>query len=261
MAVLVSCASKAVASPAACSGMWRKSGGCGVATLCSATSFVRRGTEFEDTVAASFERCGFLLQRSGGPHDAGVDLVGQWRLAGSDEADDQPVAVHVAVQCKALDAHNHVGVATMREFIGALRGFVPDADVVEACAGVEECAGVGSGRREGGGGGGSDGSGGGGSGSGGGGGGSGSGGSGSTLGCVVSSTSFTREALRLHRRSTLPLVVACVTPRTGSITSFALNQAARRLLPNLDTAEVVAAPGSGVVLLWRGRLLNHPAVL
>lgn len=71
-----------------------------------ALSNVERGNIFERHVGSVLARLGFYVRRSGGPHDAGVDLIGSWRLAPG-------VEVPALVQCK-FEAKS-VGVKHLRE--------------------------------------------------------------------------------------------------------------------------------------------------
>jgi hypothetical protein len=75
------------------------------------------GTAFEDLTMQTLAPLRFVLRRSGGAHDKGIDLVGSWRLpsVGGGVAVPPPT---VYVQCKCVAAA--VGPEYVRSFMGAV---------------------------------------------------------------------------------------------------------------------------------------------
>jgi hypothetical protein len=82
----------------------------------SPTSTTYIGTYYEYIVQHTFLRFAFSLQRTGGRGDAGIDLIGTWRLPPA----LAPVPLRVLVQCKALKAK--LGPNLIRELEGAFVG-------------------------------------------------------------------------------------------------------------------------------------------
>ena len=76
------------------------------------TTFV--GTHYEYTVQNALKNLGMSLMRTGGRSDAGIDLLGTWRLPTT------PHPLKVLIQCKAFA--NSVKPAQARELEGAFVG-------------------------------------------------------------------------------------------------------------------------------------------
>ena len=85
-------------------------------TRLSRTSTVFNGTVYEYTAFHTLRSLGFDLQRIGGRNDAGIDLVGTWRLPSRD------LPLKVLVQCKRLTGKNKISPNLIRELEGAFRG-------------------------------------------------------------------------------------------------------------------------------------------
>ena len=75
------------------------------------------GTLYEYLCASTLTRLCFSLTRTGGRSDAGIDLLGTWKLP------TVPYPLRVLVQCKALRAK--ISPETVRELEGAAAG-APD---------------------------------------------------------------------------------------------------------------------------------------
>ncbi|KAI9867501.1 MAG: hypothetical protein M1813_009060 [Trichoglossum hirsutum] len=73
------------------------------------------GTLYEYTVLSSLKRLGFSLSRIGGRADAGIDLVGEWRLPFVSQS-----PLKVLVQCKSHK--RSPGPSVVRELEGAFAG-------------------------------------------------------------------------------------------------------------------------------------------
>ncbi len=80
----------------------------------SPKSAIYIGTHYEYLCASTLIRLSFSLTRVGGPSDAGIDLLGMWKLP------TLPYPLRVLVQCKALAAK--VSPMTVRELEGAAAG-------------------------------------------------------------------------------------------------------------------------------------------
>ena len=72
------------------------------------------GTRYEYLCASSLSRLSFSVMRTGGRSDAGIDLLGTWRLP------TLPYPLRVLVQCKALKAK--ILPETVRELEGVAAG-------------------------------------------------------------------------------------------------------------------------------------------
>lgn len=86
-------------------------------TSLPAKSTVYVGTHYEYLCASVLTRLSFSLTRIGGRSDAGIDLLGTWKLP------TLPYSLRVLVQCKAFKAK--VSPETVRELEGAAAG-APD---------------------------------------------------------------------------------------------------------------------------------------
>ena len=82
------------------------------------TSTVYVGTHYEYLCSDALRRLSFTLTRTGGRADAGIDLLGTWKLP------SLPDPLRVLVQCKAMKAK--VSPECVRELEGAVAG-APDA--------------------------------------------------------------------------------------------------------------------------------------
>ena len=80
----------------------------------SPTSTVYTGTYYEYLVAASLARFGFRLDRTGGAHDLGIDLLGTWDVPSA------PRPLRVLLQCKAH--RRKLAPENLRELEGAFGG-------------------------------------------------------------------------------------------------------------------------------------------
>jgi len=83
-------------------------------TCLSSNSTVYTGTRYEYLCAATLTRLSFSLTRIGGSSDAGIDLIGTWKLP------TLPHPLRVLVQCKAFKAK--VSPKTVRELEGTAAG-------------------------------------------------------------------------------------------------------------------------------------------
>ncbi|KAI0387498.1 hypothetical protein F5Y04DRAFT_5488 [Hypomontagnella monticulosa] len=83
------------------------------------------GTRYEYAVAESLARLGFSLKRVGGRADAGIDLLGTWRVPSlSSSGVDAPL--RVLVQCKVSTSKStKIGPHHVRELEGAFVGAPP----------------------------------------------------------------------------------------------------------------------------------------
>ena len=108
----------------------------------SSTTYV--GTHYEYTCQNALARLGFALARTGGRADAGIDLLGTWRLPGSSGANEStgednrnsnggPPPLRCLIQCKALA--KKVGPHVVREVEGAFAG-APSGWRGDTCVGV-----------------------------------------------------------------------------------------------------------------------------
>ena len=112
-------------------------------TALSPSSSVFIGTHYEYTCQAALSRLGFSLTRTGGRADAGIDLLGTWKLPGGEQ-------LPCLVQCKALSrkvpSRYGVGPREVREiegvFVGAPSGWRGEGCVGVLCAGREATRGV-----------------------------------------------------------------------------------------------------------------------
>lgn len=104
----------------------------------SPASTVYVGTYYEYLCALSLRRLGFSLVRTGGRSDAGIDLLGSWKLPGKSSP------MKCIVQCKNLSAK--AGPNLIRElegaFVGAPLGWRSEDVVGVLCAGKEATRGV-----------------------------------------------------------------------------------------------------------------------
>ncbi|KAL7627444.1 hypothetical protein AAE478_001637 [Parahypoxylon ruwenzoriense] len=85
------------------------------------TSNTYIGTQYEYTVADTLALLGFDVRRVGGRSDAGIDLLGTWRVPSS------PLApLRVLIQCKASSSQStRIGPHFVRELEGAFIGAPP----------------------------------------------------------------------------------------------------------------------------------------
>ena len=112
-------------------------------TELSPSSTVFIGTHYEYTCQAALTRLGFSLTRTGGRDDAGIDLLGTWKLPGNQQ-------LPCLVQCKALSrkapSRYGIGPREVREiegvFAGAPSGWRGERCVGVLCAGREATRGV-----------------------------------------------------------------------------------------------------------------------
>ncbi|KAI2636896.1 hypothetical protein GGS26DRAFT_546288 [Hypomontagnella submonticulosa] len=91
------------------------------------------GTRYEYAVAEALSRLGFSLKRIGGRSDAGIDLLGTWRVPSS----STETPLRVLLQCKASSSQStKIGPHHVRELEGAFVGAPPGWRISRPGSGV-----------------------------------------------------------------------------------------------------------------------------